>query len=762
MIDTGAKEFRAYSQRPEKALMGLRAVVFYDERENSGVDDSDLSRLVRFLRENLVKVDLIPLPRPPYDDYLTRSMEESGEEVAIILLPAEISDADRHFITDGVTENKNYAAFYLVPPSFSSLASVYPWTFIYEPPLREDSPAAKALLAAIQEYLGKQTSDLGKADSDADKTSSKSVQDNTYVHNYVLADQPTSNDALGYAFYAQALADFIRDRRTGVPLTVSIEGEWGSGKSSFLLQVEKLIRARSGDFGNSVNDIPTVWFNPWKHDTGEALWAAFAVSFERQMMARVRSKRDWVKRRWRLTWLRADLRRSWPRVIRGSLPLMGWVVAVPIVIFLMFHIRDFRNWEWAKAESAAKQSLIYGVVAALFALGKKVKDFLGNPIREDLRTVFKNPDYAQKVASIERFHEDFRRLVWAYADDSSRKETNRIVVFIDDLDRCEVPKAAELLQSLQLLMSAQESLNSAQARPLNLVFVLGIDRETVAAGIAAKYEKLWPYLTATDGNLSIENQPALQRALNFGFEYLEKFIDVTLRLPKSDERSMQSYVNHLCQFTPERPTSDPTRAQSEHIGSVDEQLANEIHRAERRDFVTKSAKVEKMLQETALVNECARMAAPLLHFNPRRVKQFINTFRLRARLSPIGETVIPRSDESSQLKMGLHLPQIAKLVAIELAYPLILRDWIRNPRLFTLLTVYYRSKSSKLVPANISPIWKEDAEIEKLFLYNLDQELPDGGFTTDHSDWSLSRVDQQRYFAIAPPPTEAASHSAAA
>ena len=29
--------------------------------------------------------------------------------------------------------------------------------------------------------------------------------------------------------------------------------------------------------------IPTVWFNPWKHEAGKTLWAAFAVAFERQL-----------------------------------------------------------------------------------------------------------------------------------------------------------------------------------------------------------------------------------------------------------------------------------------------------------------------------------------------------------------------------------------------------------------------------------------------------------------------------------------------
>ena len=42
---------------------------------------------------------------------------------------------------------------------------------------------------------------------------------------------------------------------------------------------------------------------------------------------------------------------------------------------------------------------------------------------------------------------------------SATPERNKVFVFIDDLDRCEVPKAADLMQALNLMISNDPHLN---------------------------------------------------------------------------------------------------------------------------------------------------------------------------------------------------------------------------------------------------------------------------------------------------------------
>ncbi|HEY4046349.1 MAG TPA: P-loop NTPase fold protein [Acidobacteriaceae bacterium] len=59
-----------------------------------------------------------------------------------------------------------------------------------------------------------------------------------------------------------------------------------------------------------------------------------------------------------------------------------------------------------------------------------------------------------------------------------------VYVFVDDLDRCDVPKAADLMRALHLMIDDDK----------RMVFILGMDREKVAAGITAKYSTILQYI----------------------------------------------------------------------------------------------------------------------------------------------------------------------------------------------------------------------------------------------------------------------------
>jgi hypothetical protein len=54
-------------------------------------------------------------------------------------------------------------------------------------------------------------------------------------------DQPTDKDFLGFEPYVRAIAEFLTNESTKPPLVLSIEGEWGSGKSSFMLQLKETL-----------------------------------------------------------------------------------------------------------------------------------------------------------------------------------------------------------------------------------------------------------------------------------------------------------------------------------------------------------------------------------------------------------------------------------------------------------------------------------------------------------------------------------------
>jgi hypothetical protein len=54
-------------------------------------------------------------------------------------------------------------------------------------------------------------------------------------------------------------------------------------------------------------------------------------------------------------------------------------------------------------------------------------------MEKQLKKYIASPGYSEHADFVETFHEDFARVVRAYAGQ------RRVFVFIDDLDRCDVP-----------------------------------------------------------------------------------------------------------------------------------------------------------------------------------------------------------------------------------------------------------------------------------------------------------------------------------
>ncbi len=82
----------------------------------------------------------------------------------------------------------------------------------------------------------------------------------------------------------------------------------------------------------------------------------------------------------------------------------------------------------------------------------------------------------------------------------------KLVVFLDDLDRCESENIINLISSIKLLLSVNK----------NIIFIIGIDKEAVTLALQNKYnndfnkadeylEKIFPINFSIDNNINVEN-----------------------------------------------------------------------------------------------------------------------------------------------------------------------------------------------------------------------------------------------------------------
>ena len=70
------------------------------------------------------------------------------------------------------------------------------------------------------------------------------------------------DDALKISSYKDALVDFVK--RTDTPMTIGVQGEWGSGKTSLLNQIWNDLEIFNKE-DDSIDDFKQIWINSWEH-----------------------------------------------------------------------------------------------------------------------------------------------------------------------------------------------------------------------------------------------------------------------------------------------------------------------------------------------------------------------------------------------------------------------------------------------------------------------------------------------------------------
>ncbi|MGB3512094.1 MAG: P-loop NTPase fold protein [Microcoleaceae cyanobacterium] len=607
-----------------------------------------------------------------------------------------------------------------------------------------------------------------------------------------VGDQPTTKDELGFAPYVIAMAEFLTHQDTKPPLTISIEGEWGSGKSSFMKQLEAEVKNKSKELDrenlekvrqelkkdqiifSDLSDIyeffrlkfkqetQTVWFNAWRHEKSESLWATFALSFLEQL-SKNRNLSDILYNFWsylilignRLDWKNKPVKFLQTLVIIWLMATI--IVSVPFVVFFPGKVAGIFPWyeklaDIVKTDSEAEEEdkkdqqktdnkedknnqilsfwlQLGGYGAAFAGVGKLLailKDLIGDQ-KMDLTQYLEHPDYEKQVAFIEKFHEDFSKIVNAYVG-----KNEKIYVFIDDLDRCELGKSADLLQALNMMISNDPK----------IIFILGMDREKIAAAISFKQREIIPFLASAIAENQVEENESqkLNKKVDYGFSFLEKFVQLSFLVPAPSQNTLDSFVEKISEIktSPEKQEKyffwipHSLFAEVFYLSARFNDAKEWIEKFKDRIFLSKEKEAEKIEPEESSVSEqnsesqevdnlspdlpifpiiekdldqeslaeVIEMVAPFFDYNPRRLKQYINVLRLRIYIAyySIGVTFAERET--------ITVEQIGKFTAITLRYPRLLLELKNNNQLLAKLE---KDTVDKSLPSNNSIILSSES-----------------------------------------------------
>jgi formylglycine-generating enzyme required for sulfatase activity len=322
----------------------------------------------------------------------------------------------------------------------------------------------------------------------------------------LLDDAPCTENALpGFEGYVNTLAGILMDPDIHTPLTLGVFGAWGSGKTSLMLQVkDKVTGGGSGRAGHRA-----VWFNAWKYNQEDALWRALLLVLLDDLETLIPRDRppadaDGAEPEQLLALLRQALYRDTSWSEKGE-RRPDWTTALTAGAQLAFNL----------ALSGASLGLADTVVdEARKALGK------GEPVSRlsQLAQAFKREEIVHEQAqlrSLEQFQANFARLVEMLVRREGR-EDRKLVIFVDDLDRCTPDKAVQVLEALKLFLDVS-----------GCITVLALSAQEIENAVLMRYQgKVDPKA------------------------YLEKIIQVPFILPPIENEAMRQYVTNLAPSLP--------------------------------------------------------------------------------------------------------------------------------------------------------------------------------------------------------------------
>lgn len=298
----------------------------------------------------------------------------------------------------------------------------------------------------------------------------------------VIPDDYADVDEIGYREHGEGLIEMIRSVRASGSFTIGVYGQWGQGKTSLLRQIKK---ALDNSDVNGKNPVLTVWFNPWQFTGEEHLIVPFfhtlVASLEKYQEKIKEIKK--IKGRDKSVKLLESVSKFLQKLSRVPVALvygMEGEIKVPLLLKAKFSFDKTRD-EYRRQEGKMAQET--------------------------------QPDY---IKALKEYESLYYNLIEDLQDAANIFDT-KVVVFIDDLDRCLPEKAIELMEGLKVLLDMQ-----------GFVFVIGVAREIIERGIRVRYRELY--------REQWEDMPFLEQ------DYLDKIIQFSIALPPADPALLRQNI----------------------------------------------------------------------------------------------------------------------------------------------------------------------------------------------------------------------------
>jgi predicted KAP-like P-loop ATPase len=383
-----------------------------------------------------------------------------------------------------------------------------------------------------------------------------------------INDSETVIDYLQNASIAKTVKELI-SQCGEKPLTIGIHGDWGAGKSSILEMI--LTDVKEND-----KDICCIKFNGWQFQGFEDAKISFIETIVKELVdsqTLVSGVKDVAKKLMqRIDWLKVAKK-------TGGLAFTV-ATGIPDIDTINGLLSSAKEWISNPKELVTPEN------------AKKTKEWLS--------TI---PDYlnqgveSKKVADeMKGFRQDFNLLM-------QETKIKKLVVLIDDLDRCLPNVAIELLEAIRLFLFLP-----------NTIFIVAADEAMIEYAVKNHFPNL----------------PNDKSGTEYAKNYLEKLIQIPVRIPALGKVETNVYITlmllsnafkdspntfSICRSEADKILSTPWYEKTDAFTSLKDLLSEDDYK-----------KIESLLQ---VASDISTLLCRGTKGNPRQIKRFLNALSLR-------------------------------------------------------------------------------------------------------------------------------------
>lgn len=383
----------------------------------------------------------------------------------------------------------------------------------------------------------------------------------------ILSDNETKFDLLNNEAIAKTVVNLIKESNNQ-PISIGIHGDWGAGKSSILEMIEDLFNHTDKDDGKKYCCIR---FNGWKHQGFEDSKIALMSAIVSELTAK-ENLQETAKEILGKLWKNIN----WMTVAKTAGKTALGIATGTAPIAVLSSVRDMLKSTVTTQE---------GIANSIDVIGGYLKE---SKITEDTSS---NTEFTE-------FHKNFKELL-------EKANIKKLVVLIDDLDRCLPDVAINTLEAVRLFMFTGET-----------AFVVAADESMIRYAVKKHFPDV---VDENKYNVGIE----------FSNKYLEKLIQVPFRIPALGEVEACNYIMLLMVGSVLSEENTNYKAlRSEGISRIKKPwdvryfTVSDVQKILKDDYA-------KASNETLIATQIGHLLSHNTDGNPRKIKRFINMLLLR-------------------------------------------------------------------------------------------------------------------------------------